>query len=1034
MFDSKGRFIIENYNRKTTFSSFLPGISGLHGIPVWSFYVNRGQAVAGFGTEDKNHSIMEFYPAHQAYQLTKTLGFRTFMKVDGEYFEPFRSDDAVTRMYIGMNELEIEEVNEKLGVKINVLYYTLPSETVGGMVRTVTVQNCLDQVRSLELLDGMPAVIPYGIDLPDLKEMAQTMKAWMQVEDLDQRLPYYRVRYSTKDSAAVSRVQEGNFMAAVDERGERMQIIGDPELIFDYDTSYERPVGFLNRPLAKLTEERQITQNQVPCGFACWEGTLKAKGGVTVSSIIGQVKRKEILREFADRIGKTHYFEEKHEEAVRLTRDLCSVISTRTANAVFDEYCRQTYLDNVLRGGVPVKLGRKHIFYAYSRKHGDMERDYNFFRMLPEYFSQGNGNFRDVNQNRRSDVLFSPYVKDHNIRMFYNLIQLDGYNPLSVNQTTYRVKDAGFLKELVEEKALEALEGFFKDDFTPGGLLHFLEAENITGDMTGESFLNEVMNHAEENLNADFQEGYWTDHWTYNLDLLESFLTVYPEKGRAVLFEDCSYTYYEAEAVVRPRAERYVKTPDGMRQYHAVETVKRDAVSSEVRTRYGKGERYRSTLFAKLTILAVNKFATLDMCGMGIEMEGGKPGWYDALNGLPGIFGSSMSETYELQRLLLFMRQELERFREDVVIPEEAARFITGAKDTIDSCRKNGKSPLWVWNELNIQKEIYREKTRCGISGEQNVISWEELCEVLVCFMEYVQEGIEKACKESPDGIAPTYFAYEFADYETVDGHMIPVGWKTVPMPLFLEGPVHMLKLPLEPREKKVLYDKIKTSGLYDRKLSMYKVNASLEDAPFEVGRAKAFSPGWLENESIWLHMEYKYLLELLKSGMYQEFFADLKTACVPFMEYETYGRSLLENSSFIASSANQNEKIHGKGFVARLSGSTAEFLQMWQMMMFGKCPFTEENGELCCSFQPSVPDYLIPEDLRLEAMFLGTVNVVYDVNSRNSLIPGHYCVERMCVKDRSENERMVNGNCLKGPMAEAVRNGEIKEIQVFLV
>ena len=49
-----------------------------------------------------------------------------------------------------------------------------------------------------------------------------------------------------------------------------------------------------------------------------------------------------------------------------------------------------------------------------------------------------------------------------------------------------------------------------------------------------------------------------------------------------------------------------------------------------------------------------------------------------------------------------------------------------------------------------------------------------------------------------------------------------------------------------------------------------------------------------IENESIWLHMEYKYLLELLKSGLYEEYFADLKKMGVPFLPYETYGRSPL--------------------------------------------------------------------------------------------------------------------------------------------
>ena len=42
-------------------------------------------------------------------------------------------------------------------------------------------------------------------------------------------------------------------------------------------------------------------------------------------------------------------------------------------------------------------------------------------------------------------------------------------------------------------------------------------------------------------------------------------------------------------------------------------------------------------------MLAVLKFSTLDPYGMGVEMEGGKPGWNDAMNGLPGILGSSMA-------------------------------------------------------------------------------------------------------------------------------------------------------------------------------------------------------------------------------------------------------------------------------------------------------------------------------------------------------------------------------------------------------
>ena len=87
------KFLIENYGKKSTFASFLPGFSGEKGIPIWCYYVNRGQCVVSFGVDNKDHSIMEFYPAHQAYQNVKTTGFRTFVKKDGKVTELFADEN-----------------------------------------------------------------------------------------------------------------------------------------------------------------------------------------------------------------------------------------------------------------------------------------------------------------------------------------------------------------------------------------------------------------------------------------------------------------------------------------------------------------------------------------------------------------------------------------------------------------------------------------------------------------------------------------------------------------------------------------------------------------------------------------------------------------------------------------------------------------------------------------------------------------------------------------------------------------------------
>ena len=56
----------------------------------------------------------------------------------------------------------------------------------------------------------------------------------------------------------------------------------------------------------------------------------------------------------------------------------------------------------------------------------------------------------------------------------------------------------------------------------------------------------------------------------------------------------------------------------------------------------------------------------------------------------------------------------------------------------------------------------------------------------------------------------------------------------------------------------------------------MYKTSESLEAEGFEIGRARGFTAGWLERESVFMHMEFKYILELIKNGLYKQFFEDI--------------------------------------------------------------------------------------------------------------------------------------------------------------
>ena len=576
-------FICRDYLKKPEFASFLPGIAGQYGIPLWCYYVNRGQGVVSFGSDNKDNAIMEFYPAHVAYQRANVTGFRTFLRVNGSYAEPFSDPDVPHEMHIRMNSLEIVEKDQKTGLRTKARYFILPEENYGALVRRVEITNLSGQEVSLEAADGMPALIPYGVDNETMKEMAQLAKAWMQVEDAEEGRPYYRVRASMADTARIEEVKGGNFSLGISEEGKALPVIVDARVLFGYDTALREARVFKEEGLYGVFSRKQAFSNQLPCAFFAFHKNLKDGESTVLYELYGHTDSKEKLLEISDGRLTPVWLEEKSNRAEEITDSLGGIIDTHTGNPDFDAYSRYTYMDNVLRGGYPVSKGGK-IFYIYSRKHGDLEREYNFFSMSPEPCSQGNGNFRDVNQNRRCDPFYTPQCGRRNIRLFYDMIQPDGYNPLNVEKITYRVdekKIPGLLTELsmYSEEDKASLSSFLQSPFTPGALYMKLGEDLHDGSGAADEAFEKILAAADEQPGASFKEGYWSDHWTYNLDLIEEYLGIRPEQEEELLTEKI-YTWYKPEAYVNPRAERYAETPDGIRQYHAV-TEDKNAVSGQ---------------------------------------------------------------------------------------------------------------------------------------------------------------------------------------------------------------------------------------------------------------------------------------------------------------------------------------------------------------------------------------------------------------------------------------------------------------------
>ncbi|MGL4624167.1 MAG: cellobiose phosphorylase [Culicoidibacterales bacterium] len=1050
-------FTIYNYDQQKSFSSFLPGIAGLKGIPIWAFYANRGQAITSFGLENKDRAILDFQPANLGYQYTHINGFRTFVKVNGECYEAFspynQCDDYQREMQIKRNEVTIIEKNMTRQLQVEVTYYALPEENFGALVREVRIVNLANTPQTLEILDGLAMLLPTGVSHEAYKTMANLMRSWMDVTGVETKIPLFKVRASTSDEAEVSLSDEfaGNFYMSMSQ-GETVPTIVDPSVIFAQDTTLTIPHRFQQEGIASLVRCPQATVNKVPCGFSVLETTITAHETVMLTTMIGYTNDIRTIRERQQVFQNEAYFAKKRQRGTTIIDELVQPVATKSAYPIFDAYAKQNYLDNLLRGGEPMVFGSgdaAKVYHVFSRKHGDPERDYNFFSLAPEYYSQGNGNFRDVNQNRRNDVLFKPEVAAYNVKNFYDLMQLDGYNPLGVLGSTFTLKSPEQVAALVKTCFVdghEYMSELLSRKFTPGKIINLAAQQQISLALPEADVLAKILMASNQHFEASFGEGYWVDHWTYNLDLVENFCAIYPDRQEQFLFEENEYQFYESPATVATRAEKYVLTPKGtVRQYGALiekdsEKIARLQLDPQganwVRKEYGQGDVYQTTLIEKLLNLATMKFLNLDPIGVGIQMEANKPGWNDAMNGLPGLFGSGVSESVELLRLLQFIHKKLAvATKTEFGLLQEFADLLTPIAEILAAKPTND---FVYWTQMTDLKERYREQIRFGIAGTQVLVSLEQLTALCAAMIAKLTVGVDKA-RELGNGLIPTYLYFEATEFvvrktttgEDVHTHYgLPAveitNFTAYVLPHFLEAPARSLKV-CDIEQAQAVYTAVRASGMYDRALQMYKTSESLVETTFEIGRAQAFTPGWLEREAIFLHMTYKYLLGLLKAGLYDEFYTEMKTNLVCFRDPQEYGRSPLENVSFIASSVNPDPAVHGQGFVARLTGATSEYLSMWQLMMIGKDWFSVEKDELVFTFNPILAADFFDGSGQVQAMLFGKTQVTYHNQTECATYTKNIGVHHVIVDGiRSE------GGKLRGEQALKLRQGQYEKIDVY--
>lgn len=305
-FDDTGRYVVEDFDIQPTFSDFLPGLAGIYGKPLYAFVVNRGQAIASFGIESKDYPILEFQSANKAYQTTPLLGFRTFIQGSrrttgsflAEPFSPLTANYPGTptefdlgniprklpkrMMYLGENELQLQEIDFQNQLETNVTYFILPEEDFGAFVRRTTFTNTdTREPLSLSVLDGLARMEPAGGRLDKfLKNTGLTLEGYMGVHfpyTDSITMPYYRLTIQPSDSTKVHVQTRGHYCLsflegneATDNVPQLLPILYDTSKVFGEDTSLLRPTELFSKSIETIVNGPQYGQAKTPsCFGAC---------------------------------------------------------------------------------------------------------------------------------------------------------------------------------------------------------------------------------------------------------------------------------------------------------------------------------------------------------------------------------------------------------------------------------------------------------------------------------------------------------------------------------------------------------------------------------------------------------------------------------------------------------------------------------------------------------------------------------------------------------------------------------------------
>jgi hypothetical protein len=817
--DGEVWFEIPNFDKMRPF--FMNMVSDSN---HWLFISSNGGLTAG--RKNKKYALFPYYTDDKLTDLADSTGSKTIFQVHKNssivLWEPFsnRFNNQFTisrNLYKSFhgNKILFEEINHNLGLTFR---YQWNSSHQFGFVRKSELVNHSSAACTVNLLDGIQNVMPYGID-PDLQTATSNLAdAYKRTELIKESgIGIFALSALIVDKAEPSEALKANVVwsMGLEQPGYLLSSLQlsnfrDRQPIQqEYDIKGEKGAYFLSAEFelenestkkwsiianVNQTHAQVIELNELIKHSATLEQDVNDDIGRGTKNLIQLVAGADGLRYSADSLKDARHYSNVLFNIMRggtfddnyniEKEDLLSYLK-KANNVVYEK--NRHHLDNleplfhkqqlaliseVSKDEDLFRLLTEYLPLKFSRRHGDPSRPWNQFSINTHSEKDNSkildyeGNWRDIFQNWEALVQSYPDFIEGMIFKFLNASTFDGYNP-------YRVTKGGFDWEVIE----------------PDNPWSYI--------------------------------GYWGDHQViYLLKFLEFYHRQKPTSMQA-LFSNNSFVYANIPYRIKPYAE-IIKDPkntiifDEKLDLSVRKKMNRMGADGALIT-LGNGDLHRVNFLEKILALILAKVSNF-IPGAGIWMNTQRPEWNDANNALVGN-GVSMVTLYYLRRFVSFFESILENSDvHSVNISKELYQCYKGISETLHQStnvlqdRINDEQRMKITDALGTAGSDYRSMVYSnGFSGEKELISIDDVRTFLHTTQEYLDHSIRGNKRD--DNL---YHAYNIM-------HRQDNGIKIGRLSEMLEGQVSVLSSGyLNPTEASELLNALRNSSLYREDQNSY--------------------------------------------------------------------------------------------------------------------------------------------------------------------------------------------------------------------